>query len=44
MAIRHAKSKFLSHDVMLSNVKRTIQFGVFPFNQPEMSGPISNVA
>jgi hypothetical protein len=29
---------------MLSNVKHTIQFGIFPFNQPETFGPISNVA
>ncbi len=44
MAIGHAKSEFLNHDVMLSNVKHTIQFGIFPFNQPETFGPISNVA
>jgi hypothetical protein len=44
MAIGHAKSEFLNHDVMLSNVKHTIQFGIFPFNQPKTFGPISNVA
>jgi hypothetical protein len=43
MAIGHAKSEFLNHDVMLSNVKCTTQFGVFPSNQPEMFGPISIV-
>jgi hypothetical protein len=44
MAIGHAKSEFLNHDVMLSNVKRTIQFGIFLFNQLETFGPINNVA
>jgi hypothetical protein len=38
MVIGHAKSKFLNHDVMLSNLEHTIQFGVFPSNQLKISG------